>query len=281
MSFALNGIRSRHTGFSANQIVFGKHLNTPLDLELDGYPILLDDHASKKKTSAYIIYRTIRDIVQKARRHAALDFGYADSAYNKKVRGPYFEQGDWVFTLIECPQHKFSKRWQGPFEITKKIDNHLYVIDLGSRDKLVNISKLKPYVKNKYSPSYLNVEAPEFAPKTADSTTVTVDSQRDENRDSEREGAEIEIEYTEQKSTPSIIVDAETPQLDQGIPDTVVQTDLQPDSVAEENGWQLIEVTPPVDAVDAEPSQTRRNPMRERKPTHFFNITGLGRKSYD
>ena len=282
VSFALNGImRSRHTGFSANQIVFGKHLNTPLDLELDGYPILLDDHASKKKTSAYIIYRTIRDIVQKARRHAALDFGYADSAYNKKVRGPYFEQGDWVFTLIECPQHKFSKRWQGPFEITKKIDNHLYVIDLGSRDKLVNISKLKPYVKNKYSPSYLNVEAPEFTPKTADSTTVTVDSQRDENRDSEREGAEIEIEYTEQKSTPSIIVDAETPQLDQGIPDTVVQTDLQPDSVAEENGWQLIEVTPPVDAVDAEPSQTRRNPMRERKPTHFFNITGLGRKSYD
>ena len=94
VSFALNGIKSRHTGFSANQIIFGKNLNTPLDLELDGDPILLDNHATRKKTSAYIIYRTIRDIVQKARRHAELDFGYADSAYNKKVLGPYFKQGD-------------------------------------------------------------------------------------------------------------------------------------------------------------------------------------------
>ena len=75
-------------------------LNTPLDLEIDGDTIVFEDYANKKKTSAYIIYRTIRDIVQKARRHAALDFGYADTAYNKKVLGPYF-------TLIECPQHKF------------------------------------------------------------------------------------------------------------------------------------------------------------------------------
>ena len=121
VAFALNGIRSRHTGFSANQIVFGKHLNTPLDLELDGSPILLDNHATKKKTTAYVIYRTIRDIVRKDRRHAALDFGYADSAYNKKMLGPYFKQGDWVFTLMECPKHKFEKRWQGPFQITKKM----------------------------------------------------------------------------------------------------------------------------------------------------------------
>ena len=78
----------------------------------------------------------------------------------------YFKQGDWVFTLVECPQHKFSKRWQGPFEITKKIDDHLYVIDLGSRDKLVNISKLKPYLKNKYSPAHLNIQATEFTPRT-------------------------------------------------------------------------------------------------------------------
>ena len=56
VSFALNGIKSRHTGFSANQIIFGKNLNTPLDLELDGDPILLDNHATRKKTSAYIIY---------------------------------------------------------------------------------------------------------------------------------------------------------------------------------------------------------------------------------
>ena len=281
VAFALNGIRSRHTGFSANQIVFGKHLNTPLDLELDGSPILLDNHATKKKTTAYVIYRTIRDIVRKARRHAALDFGYADSAYNKKMLGPYFKQGDWVFTLMECPKHKFEKRWQGPFQITKKIDDHLYIIDLGSRDKLVNISKLKPYTKSKYSPPHLNVNAPLFSPKSVDSSNVVPDNRKDSENDEERQGVEIEFDCTGHKFSPSTTEVAETNQHEQGIPDTVVNTTTPPEHVAEDDGWQLVqpEISPPIDPVDAPSMPNRRNPVRERRPTNFLNISGFTRRS--
>ena len=137
---------------------------------------MFDDNAYsyKTKTSAYIIlYRTIRDIVQKARRRAALDFGYADSAYNMKVLGPYFQQGDAdsAYNMkVLGPYFKqgdshlstvLSFRSDGKFKITKNMDDHLYVIDLGWRDKLFNISKLKRiYIKNKYSPERSSTHIP-------------------------------------------------------------------------------------------------------------------------
>ena len=169
--FSLNALRSRHTGFSANFLVYGRHLNTPLDLELDGDPVRLGRLSetrghTKHSEKAYQLYRTIRNIVQKARRHAALDFQYSDNYYNKNLQGPYFEEGDWVFTLINCPRHKFSERFQGPFKVIKKISDHLYVIELDdAKEKLVNISKLKRYVRSKYSPHrVLDPGAPEFIP---------------------------------------------------------------------------------------------------------------------
>ena len=189
VTFALNSLKSRHTGVSANFMLYGKHLNTPLDLQLDGAPLQLDKK-TKKNTTAYGIYRTIRDICIKARRHAELDFQYSDNSYNKRLQGPYFDKGDWVYTLIECPAHKFSKRWQGPYLIIKKLDDHLYVIDLGAKEKLVNIGKLKRYIKSCYSPAHLNAEAPEFRPNTSSTAQETEKRVTDRH---DREGMEVEF----------------------------------------------------------------------------------------
>jgi hypothetical protein len=43
-------------------------------------------------------------------------YSMQSSAGPKKIRPEdglpaSFEKGDWVYTLIECPTHKFSKRW--------------------------------------------------------------------------------------------------------------------------------------------------------------------------
>ena len=109
--FALNELRSRHTGVSPNLLVFGRKLNTPLDLTLDGEPVVFEQK-SKKHGKAWELNRTVRDIVQKARKHAAIDFQHSDNSYNKTIKGPYPEENDWCF--IHCPAHKFSKRWKGP-----------------------------------------------------------------------------------------------------------------------------------------------------------------------
>ena len=249
--FSLNALRSRHTGFSANFLVYGRNLNTPLDLELDGDPVRLGRLSetrghTKYSEKAYQLYRTIRNIVQKARRHAALDFQYSDNYYNKNLKGPYFEEGDWVFTLINCPQHKFSERFQGPFKVIKKISDHLYVIELDDgKEKLVNISKLKRYVRSKYSPQrVLDPVAPEFIP-TLDTTPLT----------EERVDAELASpdDTTSPISVELEIVPAHDPEDEkQGIP-VVGETHGNNSPESEHNTWFDEDDAVIVDAPDTDP----------------------------
>ena len=58
--------------------------------------------------------------------------------------------------------------------MTKFINDYIHVVDLGSRDKLINISKLKRYLlKSTYSPAPLNASVKEFKPgRGLDSTRV-------------------------------------------------------------------------------------------------------------
>ena len=139
----------------------------------------------------------------------------------------------------------------------------------------MNISKLKPYVKNKYSPSRLNVQAPTFIPNF-----ISTSNQGSEDcEDNAIPRIEIETELSGQERSTSITVEAETHQLDQGTPQTAVQSETQLDTCPIENDWQMANVEPPIDPTEAEPTRGRRNPVRERRPTNFFGITGLGRKS--
>ena len=172
--FALNGLKSRHTGFTANRLVFAKELYSPLTLVVDNEPVTIEPGV-KYSAKAFALHKTLKQIIRQARRHAELDFKYSDNYYNKHLHGPYFKEGDWCFTLISCPKHKFSARWKGPYRIGKVISDHLYVIELeDGKDKLVNISKLKRYKKNRYSPPSLDPAAPEFTPQSPENTNDTL-----------------------------------------------------------------------------------------------------------
>ena len=153
--FSLNCLKNRHTGYSSNFLVFGRELNTPLsilaenrkDFELE--PIETGKYDSK----AWEIYKNCKEITRRVRRNAKADFCYSQRYHDKNLKGPYFEEGEEVFILIQCPSHKFGPRWVGPYKITRKISDHLYVITLpGGEEKTYNIGKLKKYVRNKYSP---------------------------------------------------------------------------------------------------------------------------------
>ena len=267
--FSLNALRSRHTGFSANFLVYGRHLNTPLDLELDGDPVKLgqlgETRGTKYSEKAYQLYRTIRNIVQKARRHAALDFQYSDNYYNKNLKGPYFEEGDWVFTLINCPKHKFSERFQGPFKVIKKISDHLYVIELDDgKEKLVNISKLKRYVRSKYSPQrVLDPVAPEFIP-TLNTTPLTDEKVDAELASPDNTSSPISLELE--------IVPAHDPEDEkQGIP-AVGETRCNNQPESEHNTWFDEDDAVIVDAPDTDPvaAPVLRRSTRVTQPIKRF-----------
>jgi hypothetical protein len=151
----LNSLRNRHTGFTSNRLVFGRELNTPLSLlaenrsEFEIEPMKENEFDAK----AYELYKNLKHITRKVRIQAERDFCYAQKYHDKNLKGPFFEQGEEAFVLINCPTHKFGPRWVGPYKISRKINDHLYCLDLPNGEKKIfNICKLKRYVRNRYSP---------------------------------------------------------------------------------------------------------------------------------
>ena len=156
ITHALNSLKQRHSGYSSNFLVFGRELNTPMSVmvqnqgEFERVPIKQNEYSE----DAYKLYKSLKSINKKVRIHANVEYGYAKTYHDRNITGPYFEEKEECFILIQCPEHKFGPRWVGPFVIKKKISDHLYVIDVpGKGEKVYNISKLKKYVRNKYSPT--------------------------------------------------------------------------------------------------------------------------------
>ena len=194
VSAALNARRSRHTGFTSNYLMHGREIYNPLSLTVDNEPVNFEPGV-KYSAKAYALYKTYRTILQKARKNAEADFRYADNWYNKHLQGPYFKEGEWCYTLVQCPAHKFSKRWRGPYRIGKAISEHLYVVELeNGKDKLMNVSKLKPYKYNRYSPAHLNIDAPEFRPQEPITSNSCEEQESPEDGSSECEEAGLAIE---------------------------------------------------------------------------------------
>ena len=49
------------------------------------------------------------------------------------------------------PKYKHSPKFHGPYIIKDNISNHNYIVHINGEDKIVNISKMKPYKLNKFS----------------------------------------------------------------------------------------------------------------------------------
>ena len=149
----LNSLKTARTNYSANFLVFSKELTLPRDLFMDDIhpekiPANGADHA---KVTAYQNYKQARDITRKVIANTQKRIGYMCNQADKKATGPFFEKGQYCFLLVNVPTHKFSERWMGPYLIAEKITDWNYVVCVDGLNRVVNISKMKPYEVNKYS----------------------------------------------------------------------------------------------------------------------------------
>lgn len=150
VSFVLNCLKNRRTGYTANRLVYGRELNVPEILILDR-----DKHAEQNReqnipAEVYRSSKELRDISRRVRKNMETDWGYAKKSYDKKCYDPGYSVGDQVFVKINCPAHKFSARWFGPVAVKRVMNPYLYVIKMSENekeDKVVNISKLKLFRK--------------------------------------------------------------------------------------------------------------------------------------
>ena len=266
---ALNSLRSRATGYSANFLVFGHELNTPLSLLVengDKDDVFDPAEPGAFDQKAYELHKAYRDVVRKVRRNLQSYYAHADMNFNNGIRNKPFQTGDYCYVLIRCPVHKFAPRWHGPVKIVKAVNDHVYVVKIGNTEKVVNISKLKKYNANKYSPN-LSPHATEFIPKQH------ADQPANKEETPTSTGAELVVSSQDDGDTDIQIFQPEAVDLRSTVTlnQPIADVEVTPTPTGSSNNEQEPNSTDHEPVESAETSLTQR-PKRTGKQTVRFQV---------
>ena len=155
--FTLNNLRSTKTGYSSNFLVFGRHLHCPADLFVPDNSrieeihegITEDDH---KQLLAYEHYRDVSELTRKVTENSERKADQMKRHYDRKVKGPFFNSGDWCMLLVPRKSHKYSPTFTGPYKVNEKLSDWNYIVDVEGEKRVTNIGKMKLYKPNHYTP---------------------------------------------------------------------------------------------------------------------------------
>ncbi len=136
------------TACSPAKLMFGRDLRLPLDLQL-GRPeeetaLLATDYAVR-------LQKTVERVHNLARDHLKMMSDRMKQRYDMVIEGKNLTTGDAVW--LHNPQRKkgispkLSRPWQGPYIVTKKINDLVFRIQLGphTKPKVVHRNRLWAY----------------------------------------------------------------------------------------------------------------------------------------
>ena len=183
---AYRAAKHSSTGFSPNQLIFGRENRAPIDLVLGE---VSEDKQHYDSYDEYVLQfqNRLRESYALAREHLEAAAERRKNEYDIKVKSAKFSVGQWVWYYY--PRRyvkrspKWSKNYDGPFLIVKVISPCDYVIQKNkrSRAQVVHGDKLK-LCYSETPTSWLSTAAvnEETATEPEDQRTENVGEQRDQ-----------------------------------------------------------------------------------------------------
>ena len=135
------------TGFSPNELLYGRTLKGPLQILKQ---LLIHDSVTPEVKTSYQYVLDLRSRIQETCDLARSELAKAQQSskiyFDKKARHRSFKVGDSVLLMLPSHSNRLEARWQGPFPVTKIVGVYDYQIQTESgKLKTFHINMLKGY----------------------------------------------------------------------------------------------------------------------------------------
>ena len=144
--FALRLAPNRDSGLSPFQLVFGRQVRSPLDVVHQGW---VEEEFQEFDTTRWAGWLDERmriwgDVLRETQGKAILQ---RKQDYDKKAVERNLVEGEQVLCWIPGRTPKLADSWEGPFKISKKMNNVDYMVDFGKnkKKKVFHLNNLKKF----------------------------------------------------------------------------------------------------------------------------------------
>lgn len=120
------------TGFSLFKLLYGRQVSGPLDLLREHW-----ESPAGENVVAYVVKmrERLEQMTELAQQNMWTAQDKQKTWYDKKARERAFQPGQQVFLLLSSNDSKLLARWQGPYQVTKRLGRVIYELYMPERKK--------------------------------------------------------------------------------------------------------------------------------------------------
>uniref|UniRef100_A0A9J7Y7K1 Uncharacterized protein n=1 Tax=Cyprinus carpio carpio TaxID=630221 RepID=A0A9J7Y7K1_CYPCA len=133
--FAYREVPQASTGFSPFELLFAHQIRGPLDVLRDSWEA--SDKPTKQNILSYILKMREKLQLSSTRAQESVQESQVKQKmwYDQKARSRTFQVGEQVLLLLPTSENRLLAKWQGPYQVRKKVGPVTYEIEMPSRNK--------------------------------------------------------------------------------------------------------------------------------------------------
>lgn len=163
--FAYREVPQASTGFSPFELLFAHQIRGPLDVLRDSWEA--SDKPTKQNILSYILKMREKLQLSSTRARESVQESQVKQKmwYDQKARSRTFQVGEQVLLLLPTSENRLLAKWQGPYQVRKKVGPVTYEIEMPSRNKPLqtfHVNMLKKWHSPSAQPEPARVEVKEF-----------------------------------------------------------------------------------------------------------------------
>ena len=144
LHFSYREVAQASLGFSPFGLVYGRSVRGPMSVLRD---IWADEDINEQTKTTYQYVLELRERLESTCKLAHDELrkaqGNQHKWFTKKAKAKHLKEGDQVLLLLPTKLNKLEMKWQGPFDIIKKVRENDYVINLDGHHKMFHANMLR------------------------------------------------------------------------------------------------------------------------------------------